>query len=118
MWWPQGEVWAIKEGAASFIQCSEYYYDPQVTGINVSLRKVAATLAEVQLYPFSENFAKFLFLFCRGHTYLDNKQKALFYVYLINLMQREFNYPLEVNANFKQMPNQFTISKFLRINID
>ena len=118
MWRPQGEFWAIKEGAASFIQCSEYYYDPQVTGINVSLRKVAATLAEVQLYPFSENFAKFLFLFCRGHTYLDNKQKALFYVYLINLMQREFNYPLEVNSNFKQMPNQFNISQFLRINID
>ena len=94
------------------------YYDPQVTGINVSLRKVAATLAEVQLYPFSENFAKFLFRFCRGHTYLDNKQKTLFYVYLINLLQREFNYPLEVNSNFKQMPNQFTISKFLRISID
>ena len=76
MWLPQGELWATNEGAASFIWClliSEYYFDPQVTGIIVFLRKVAATLAEVQLYTFSENFAKFLFLFCRGHTYLDKK---------------------------------------------
>ena len=104
MWLPQGELLATNEGAASFIQCSlisEYYFDTQVTGIIVFLRKAAATLAEVQLYPFSENFAKFLFLFCRGHTYLDKKQNTLFYVYLYNLLPREFNYLLEVNSNFK-----------------